>query len=100
MRNEKTKGSQYMSCCEAGKNQDMSCCKAGKNQDMSCCKAGENQYMSWCEAKKRIISYMKSANEENNAFIKMLSDASENNELDWDYLVELARKGYYGVDVK
>ena len=94
-----------MSYAEAGKNQDMSGCKAVENQDMSSCgarenqymrgcKAGENQYMSYCEAKKRIISYMKSANPENNEFIRKLSDEAEGNKLDWDYLVELARKGY------
>src|SRR3990167_3871445 len=85
---------QNMSGCNAGKNQDMRYCEAGENQDMSYCNAGENQDMSYCNAKKRIISYMQSDNPENNKFIKKLSDEAEDNKLDWDYLVELARKGY------
>ena len=83
-----------MSYAEAGENQDMRYCEAGENQDMSYCNAGENQDMSYCNAKKRIISYMQSDNPENNKFIKKLSDEAEDNKLDWDYLVELARKGY------
>src|SRR3990167_318681 len=85
---------QDMRYCEAGENQDMRSCEAGKNQDMRYCEAGENQDMSYCNAKKRIIYYMQSDNPENNKFIKKLSDEAEDNKLDWDYLVELARKGY------
>ena len=101
----KAKGNQDMNSCESEGNQNMSNCKAKGNQYMSYCKAKGNQYMSSCEAKgnqdmscckakKRIISYMKSDNKENNEFIKMLSDNAENRQLYWDYLVELARKGY------
>ena len=103
--NCKAKGNQYMGSCESEEDQNMNNCKAKRNQymsycesegdqNMSWCKAKGNQDMSYCEAKKRIISYMKSDNKENNEFIKMLSDNAENRQLDWDYLVELARKGY------
>jgi len=96
---------QYMNSCKAGENQDMSYCSAGKNQYMNSCEAGENQYMSFCKAgrdqymsycsaKRRYVSYMHSANKGNNDFIDMLSNKAKDGLLDWDYLVELARKGY------
>jgi hypothetical protein len=98
-------GDQYINNCEAGGNQDISYCEAGGDQYIGYCKAGGNQYighceavgnqdLSYCKAKKRIISYMKTGNKENNEFIKKLSNEAKNYELDWDYLVSLARKGY------